>query len=273
MAAFHTRYHIFFHLPARQVRIVLLVLFMTCSLWSKAQTEQEHVIDTSAYVSPVEPEQVIDDADAAYRGKEEVTETPVFREVPDSVTARLKKDKDFRYANDPSYWVTEPEEMDDGITFMDRFYRFFRGDAVRTIFYILLAGLLLYIIYRVVVVNKLYMIYSSKKSKDDDDGPSDITEDDLEENIQKAIAAKQHRQAVRYLYLKTLRRLSEKGLIRLHAQATNYDYVNQLNQHSRAEEFRFLTRIYDYVWYGEFGLTDEQFDLVHANFRRFYDAL
>src|SRR4051812_39370517 len=34
----------------------------------------------------------------------------VIRHVPDSIVAAYKKDKAFAYANDPSYWKTEPDE-------------------------------------------------------------------------------------------------------------------------------------------------------------------
>jgi hypothetical protein len=261
--ALRIRYHL----------LLLLVLFLSGPLLSVAQDE-EPVVDTGESVMSVEAtETTDDDDDAAYRGKNEVYETPEFRKAPDSVAERRKKEKEFRYANDPAYWVKEKKKPSEGRSFTSRFYDFFQGSGARTLAYILLAALLIFVIYRVVVVNKLYMVYASKKIRSDEDSESDIHDDDLEDKIQKAVAAKQYREGVRYLYLKTLRTLSEKGLIRLHAQATNYDYVNQMDRHARAEEFRFLTRVYDYVWYGEFTLTDEQFNLVHNNFKNFFDAV
>ena len=142
------------------------------------------------------------------------------------------------------------------------------------IMYGLLIAFFLFIIYRVIVVNNLYMFHRSKKVNhllDEDEGH--IEDDNLDEKIIRAIDQKEHRMAVRYMYLKSLRLLNDRQWIHFHAQATNYEYVNQMSGHKMSAEFRFLTRIYDYVWYGEFPLTTEQFDLVHNNFLHFYNAV
>ena len=97
-----------------------------------------------------------------------------------------------------------------------------------------------------------------------------MEDDNLDEKIKKAIADKDHRKAVRYLYFKTLRQLDQRGWIRYHAQATNYDYITQISSYPVAGDFKFLTQVYDYVWYGGFELTEEQFGIVHSNFQKIY---
>ena len=66
----------------------------------------------------------------------------------------------------------------------------------------------LFIIYRIIVVNKLYLFYNSKKTKAVDEGEvTDLQDINLDEKIQQALAAGDHRMAVRYMYLKALKLL------------------------------------------------------------------
>ena len=80
---------------------------------------------------------------------------------------------------------------------------------------------------------------------------------------------KNYNYAIRYLYLKTLYVLNDKKWIQFHSQATNSEYLNQMSQHKRSQEFRFLTRVYEYVWYGKFEINEQQFVRVYANFKTF----
>jgi hypothetical protein len=200
---------------------------------------------------------------------------PVFRKVPDSTIQGLKDRKEFAYANDPNFWKPEPQEQKTYKKgFWDHFYDFFSVEGVRNIVYCLLIAFFAFIIYRVVIVNKLYLFYNSKKATAADQGEaSDIQDINLDEKIQQALAASDHRMAVRYMYLKALKLLNEKQWIRYHADGTNHEYVSQMTGRKLASEFSFLTRIYDYVWYGEFAVTPEQFDIVHKNFSHFYNAV
>src|SRR5687768_13745111 len=42
-----------------------------------------------------------------------IPDTLSFRKVADSIPARLKKQKDFEYANDPEYWIKKPQRAPD----------------------------------------------------------------------------------------------------------------------------------------------------------------
>lgn len=71
------------------------------------------------------------------------------------------------------------------------------------------------------------------------------------------------------MYLKTLQLLHDNNLIRLNAKSTNRDYIRQMQKHKDAGQFRFLTRIYEYVWYGEFQPDEKQFGIIRNNFNKF----
>jgi hypothetical protein len=249
------------------------------------------VVDTSEEVMEAPPVETTD------HGGTKIGTIPsplLFRAVPDSTVRRFKNEKDFEYANDPEYWDIEHEEalkrkreqeqreqelkaerQEYKKGFWDYFYTLFSGNTIRIITYFLLSAFFLFVIYRIMVVNKLFLFYHSKKAKVSDGGGEviDIENDNLDEKIRKAAQTGEHRQAVRFMYLKTLQLLNERQWIKYHVDATNYEYVIQMSKHKLGDDFGFLTRIYDYVWYGEFSLTQEQFDLVYNNFSHFYNAV
>lgn len=258
-----------------------LVALLACSQPVRAQYEADS-LETTVEAPPVE----VNDHYGVKTGAP--PPAPEYRVVPDSTVRRYKKEDDFAYANDPEYWDNEreralkrkleeeqraQEQQEYKKGFWDHFNDFFSGSAIRTISYILLIGFFLFIIYRIVVVNKLFLFYSSKKTTAEaGEEEVDIQDDNLDARIKKAVEAKEYRPAVRYMYLKTLKLLNNREWIRYHADATNYEYVNQMGRHKLGNDFGFLTRIYDYVWYGEFTLTDEQFEIVYNNFSHFYNA-
>ena len=58
--------------------------------------------------------------------------------------------------------------------------------------------------------------------------------------------------ATRFLFLKTLKTLSDKGFINFSPDKTNKEYLREMQQHSYFTAFRNLTRDYEYIWYGQF---------------------
>lgn len=58
--------------------------------------------------------------------------------------------------------------------------------------------------------------------------------------------------ASRYLFLKTLKLLSEKERIHFATDKTNHDYLQEMKSNNYYDEFKSLTRSYEYVWYGKF---------------------
>jgi hypothetical protein len=259
------------------VKTFRLVLCFAALLFCSAlvHAQDEPVVDTVVAPDIVAPPvEYTGDHDEKM---EKVAEpaAPEFRQVPDTAIQKLKNRKEFAYANDPEFWKPEPKIQNAPRKgFWDHFYDFFSSDGVKTIVYILVIAFFAFIIYRIVVVNKLYLFYRSGKTKAVLEGEeSDIQDINFDEKIQQAMAARDHRMAVRYMYLKSLKLLNDKQWIRYHADGTNFEYVNQMSGRKLATEFSFLTRIYDYVWYGEFAVTQEQFDIVHKNFSHFYNAV
>ncbi|GAF01738.1 hypothetical protein JCM21142_353 [Saccharicrinis fermentans DSM 9555 = JCM 21142] len=97
----------------------------------------------------------------------------------------------------------------------------------------------------------------------------DIYNENLEDILQVAIKNKAYREAVRVMYLLSLRHLDSAGVIQWEPWKTNRDYYYELKSDSSKVMFKQLVRSYEYIWYGQFGIGEEKFKMVHANFDEF----
>lgn len=93
-----------------------------------------------------------------------------------------------------------------------------------------------------------------------------IKNEDIQKLIQQALEAKNYRLAVRYYYLYILRLMNEKELIVWEQQKTNTDYNSELQKTDLKKPFAQITRLYEYVWYGDFPIDEGKFLKAEANF-------
>lgn len=108
---------------------------------------------------------------------------------------------------------------------------------------------------------------------DNDDGgheDSDILENiheiDFDTRIEQLIAKGDYRQVIRMLYLQTLKHLTDKGHIKWDIDKTNQDYLREMQNKPHEHDFRYLTTVFEYVWYGEMQLERLQFDQIRKQF-------
>ena len=83
-----------------------------------------------------------------------------------------------------------------------------------------------------------------------------IRNENIDDLIQQAVANKNYRLAVRYSYLQILKLLSDNDIIAWELQKTNSDYLDEITKENLKTPFKASTRLYEYVWYGDF-LIDE----------------
>jgi len=108
--------------------------------------------------------------------------------------------------------------------------------------------------------------------------PEKIREDITSENIfdinyqreiDKAVNDRDYRLAVRLMFLRLLKQLSQKKIIEYKQERTNFDYLSQLRSTGYYNDFFRLTRNYEYVWYGKFGVSRETFGVIKNEFENF----
>ncbi len=87
-----------------------------------------------------------------------------------------------------------------------------------------------------------------------------IKDKNLPNLIKTAIIDKNYNLAIRYYYLLTIKKLSENEIILWQQEKTNEDYIREISSHKNiSNDFKELTYIYDYAWYGEFIISHEKF--------------
>ena len=74
------------------------------------------------------------------------------------------------------------------------------------------------------------------------------------------------RQSIRLYYLWLLKDLKEKELIVWLPEKTNADYLAELKKESLRKQFSYLSYLYNYIWYGEFSITDEDYVVARKAF-------
>ena len=100
---------------------------------------------------------------------------------------------------------------------------------------------------------------------------ADSTSSELAEAGLAAARTGDFRAAIRKLYVALLYELAELNLIELDDSATNHEYLGKVSRFGvLAQPMRYLTDRFDYVWYGMFPSTEEDFA---AYFSKYEEAV
>ncbi|MDD4968966.1 MAG: hypothetical protein PHT07_06015 [Paludibacter sp.] len=74
------------------------------------------------------------------------------------------------------------------------------------------------------------------------------------------------RQIIRLYYLWLLKDLKDNELIVWVPEKTNSDYLSELKEESLRKKFSYLSYLYNYIWYGEFAIGDEDYITAKSAF-------
>ena len=199
------------------------------------------------------------------------------RTFDQSALNSYKTQRDFQYGTD--YQTAQ--------SLWDRFWRWFwnyfnrlisdaaSNNATKNVSILVLTGLIIYLIIKFSGVGVLQLFTGKAKPIPIPYSESleNIHEIDFEPEIEKAIRNLDYRLAVRMLYLKCLKKLSDSGLISWQIDKTNANYIAELVNSGRKDKFTFLTRQFEYIWYGEFNIDQSAFLEIHDDFKDFNKGL
>ncbi len=93
-----------------------------------------------------------------------------------------------------------------------------------------------------------------------------VRSQNIPELIKAAIEKRDYRLAVRYYYLQLLKQLQEKGLINYEFQKTNAEYLREIREEKIQLPLKKVMRIYDFIWYGSFAVSETDFLLAQRYF-------
>ena len=212
----------------------------------------------------------------------------IFSAAEDTLTIIVRKFPDGffdDYRNDPAFNYDDgPKEADDWITKIKNWINqqliiLSSSKAYSTLLDILYYGLmvvaLLLIIRGLLKADRRGLLFgkvntNGLKLSEEHEDISQLNFDDL---ILAAIDSKQYKLAIRYMYLKSLKLLSEKGLIELRNNKTNYQYLTEIKDDKIASEFRSTTSSFERIWYGDFPVDEDIINSSKNDFNKLYTLI
>lgn len=130
---------------------------------------------------------------------------------------------------------------------------------LRVVLYLAGIVFLLYLLFQIFNVQQIFARKAAAVSLNYELMNEDIHEMNFEPLIEAAIAQQQYRLAIRLHYLHTLKLLADHQLIDWKLNKTNYQYVIEMQARPSKDTFEQLTNIFDWVWYGEFLIQEQEY--------------
>ncbi|GAB6012383.1 hypothetical protein [Viscerimonas tarda] len=185
----------------------------------------------------------------------------------------FRKDKDFQYeSSQPFRYPTWLQRLIGSITE-------FLGESASIILSRELALILLVLIVSTIIIMialktqniSLKTLFGKQKleSEDAEFVAEDVNKMNFDQLIAESMKAGNYRLAIRFLYLKNLKSLSDREFIKWNPNKTNYSYQYEIESARLRTKFLDTTLIFDFVWYGEFVLDENRFREAYHFFQEF----
>lgn len=144
------------------------------------------------------------------------------------------------------------------------------------IFKLLMGGLVILFLFILITKTQLYKLFYSDGEIGNPNFAISTNDDpniDFDEEIRFQTEQQQYRLAIRLHYLKVIFLLRMKDYIHFSKEKTNVDYWRDLTNADIKSRFFTITSIYNYVWYGDVEIAEEQFLRFQMSFQTFYTAI
>lgn len=140
---------------------------------------------------------------------------------------------------------------------------------IRLLPYIIVIGIILFVGWLFYKLNPGSKLLKSKEAPEVffTEEEEIIKSKNIHDLIQKALANRNYRLAVRYYYLLILKRLAEAELINYEFDKTNSDYLLETQGAGVHPDFAKATNLYDYIWYGNFEVTETDYTKAQNTFQ------
>jgi hypothetical protein len=202
--------------------------------------------------------------------------------------------ENFKEKYDGDEFVYEYDNQNDGLTWSERLsqwllrvlMKIFNFEPtqksikiisfiIKALYFVALATLLYFII-RAILRKEGYRLFNKKQVNIQvltGNLETNLLETDFDKLISEAVKTKSYNLATRYYYLKTLKVLSEKGIIEWNQDKTNSDYFDEMKNSQMQQQFQYISYIYNYCWYGEFDLSVTAWNQAESEFQSFLKSV
>ena len=193
------------------------------------------------------------------------------RNVSDSALKKMQQDDDFWYAN-AVFNKEKKKEKNQGA-----YVPLGQRTWFQTLIWIIIVGgfvtfLIMYLAgTEVGLFRKKSVPVNSKE--EEEEMPEDIFAINYQKEIDKAAAQGNYRLAVRLMFLRLLKHMSEKNVINYKQDKTNLDYLMHLYSTRYYHDFFRITRHYEYSWYGKFEVSSDAYHQISKEVLQFENLL
>lgn len=267
-------------------RLFLMFLFLALG-YAEAQDTVEVVpalADTLSFGEDTADDYDYDNGVLYFSGKEDTTALydssfVLWRSVPDSLIQQLKHEDSFWYVDKDLQKKKREEKKNSSWwqDFLETIFEILSNPIVRQILFYCIIFLFVAAATWFLINNQMNIFGKSKGRlkpiRETTSAEEDILNRDLDKMLREAEQAKDYRLAVRVRYLLLLKTLSEGQLIQYRDDATNLEYLTQVYGKSFYQPFFALTRHYEYVWYGEAGVTESIYQRLATDFDSLHQTL
>ena len=190
-----------------------------------------------------------------------------------------------KYKNDPEFdYDGSPEESEDWITkiknWINQQLAILRSSKTYStlldyLYYGLMIAALILIIRGLIKADRRGLLFGKINSNEINmiESEEDISQINFDELIAAAAERKDYKLAVRYLFLKSLKLLSEKELIELRNNKTNHQYLSEIKNNRISSAFQIATSRFEWIWYGDFPVDEKVMKSSQNDFNELFGLI
>jgi hypothetical protein len=196
---------------------------------------------------------------------------------PDVILEKYRSDSSFDYENkleNKEDWITKItswiNEQLRGLRYSDTY-----STALDVLYYILILFALIIIVWGLLKGDKGFLFFGKSVENEINltEQKEDINQINFDQLILRAIENKNYKLAIRYLFLKSLKLLSDNDIIEYKKEKTNYQYLAEIKDMQLASTFRETAHRFDWIWYGDFPIDEKLMDNSQQEFNKLFRLL
>ncbi len=260
------------------LKLLFIGCFVCCSINNMYAQKEGFVYSDSTLMTEApaeEEEEAVEEVP--------VTDTTLYTHViafPKDTIAAWKMDKRFAYVKilDSLLKAKQQEEMNShksssGDGSLSFFARILSSGVLKIFFWAIAICFVLFIIYRLFINNGIFRKAAQAGAvKEMEEQEKIMSPADFDALVRQSFKLGDYRMAVRYLFLKSLRQLADKGHLQHSVEKTNYQYVQEIKA-DKKKDFASLVLNYEYIWYGHLNISREQYEYIEKSYISFNNKI
>lgn len=264
------------HSNTMAFRTFITFLFLSIPLYGHAQFPDDSVIqEEETYVPDNSPPE-----EAVGPGNEEEYGDHTYQSIlyPDTATVSqpvsidrkswnsLTDDRAFHYIQEQTHTnMPDPVEKSWLVRMLESVMNFLSHQG-SWIIWVLVGGIVLFVLYKILH----YLQLDSKhitRAATAADLAAECPAADLENLISQSLSAHRIADAISYMYQHIILLMQQRSVINIRQETTNSEILRMTRSLSYYSELKTLISRFEYVWFGEYPVSEAQFEQYHRTYQ------